>query len=58
MRNVIDQTFETLHALRNLGPEYFDLKIKLVHQDLQEAKSQTTSIARAATPGYAKENRR
>jgi hypothetical protein len=52
-KNAIDLTFETLHALRNLGPEFFDLKIRLVHQDLQEEKNRHASYVRALTPGHA-----
>lgn len=53
----IDRTFYILDGLKNLGPEYFDLKIKLVHQELQEAKAEAFDLALAATPGYAGENR-
>lgn len=55
MENVIDRTFYILDGLKNLGPEYFELKIRLVHQELQDAKNEPNIIARAATPGYAKE---
>lgn len=37
-RQDLDRTFFVLEALKNLGPEYFDLKIRLVHQELQDAK--------------------
>lgn len=46
--NALDITFETLHALRNLGPEFFALKIRLVHQELQEEKMRLL-----LTPGHA-----
>lgn len=56
--NLIDRTFYVLDGLKNLGPEYFGLKIRLVHQECQEAKAETIDLARAATPGYAQEKPR
>lgn len=50
-KEALDRTFHVLHGLRNLGPEHFDLKIRLVHQELQDAKLET--LRTAATPGYA-----
>ncbi len=39
-QDTIDRTFYILDGLKNLGPEYFDLKIRLVHQELQEAQAE------------------
>lgn len=53
-KNALDRTFFILHDLRNLGPEHFSLKIRLVHQELQEAKQEDhESFVRALTPGFA-----
>lgn len=41
---ILDRTFYILDALKNLGPEYFDLKIRLVHQELQEAKEEKEKL--------------
>lgn len=50
-KDALDRTFHVLHGLRNLGSEYFDLKIRLVHQELQDAKHD--DLRAVATPGYA-----
>jgi hypothetical protein len=44
-QETIDRTFYILDGLKNLGPEYFDLKIRLVHQELQEAKEEKERAA-------------
>ncbi len=43
-QETLDRTFYILDALKNLGPEYFDLKIRLVHQELQEAKAEKEQL--------------